>query len=195
MCCYSYCDGSCGVPDDSTPLQRCQRDVDGRECRFVLNDDGTCPACETEACEICGEICEPHGRRAMRDVDEGKVSLVCADCADDDTLEDPTVEVEVALIIEIREPFGPGGLQIHRWKCEGRILGAKFQDTARPLARAIVAGSTKVPGGWQVTYFDESGEPTGDLQAKTIGEALRELTPARWELVSVTRPATTKGAA
>jgi hypothetical protein len=41
--------------------------------------------------------------------------------------------------------------------------------------------STKTPGGWQVTYFDD-GTPTGDIQTRSCQEAVRELPPGAWRL-------------
>jgi len=108
MCTFSYCDGSCSVPSDDAGPGRCQRDAGGRPCLFFLESDGTCAACGTEACAICGGVEEPGTLRPIVDVETRRPRGLCPACAEDeiklgDGVPAPTDE-EARKVLDGRDP-------------------------------------------------------------------------------------------
>jgi hypothetical protein len=85
------------------------------------------------------------------------------------------------LHVEKRQLFGPKGPKFNVWKCDARLQVAKLQYRRNPHLTAVVHRSTKTPGGWQLTYFDD-GTPTGDIQVRSCQEAVREVPPGTWRL-------------
>jgi hypothetical protein len=84
---------------------------------------------------------------------------------------------------------GPLGGSYPRWEVSGPVAGVRLRECAGSgrvggQREVIVHGSPKAPGTWQATWL-EDGVPTGDLQSKTLPEALRETPPGRWEVVEV----------
>jgi hypothetical protein len=53
-----------------------------------------------------------------------------------------------------------------------QISGISFRDAQNPARTALVHRSTKMPGGWQASHFDEKG-PMSDTQHKTLADAIR----------------------
>jgi hypothetical protein len=89
------------------------------------------------------------------------------------------------LHVEKKQPFGPKGPTFHKWVCDVRFQSAQLQNRRDPRVTAIVHRSTKARYKWQTSYFDEQGA-SGDTQASSCAEALRELPPKMWRLRDVT---------
>lgn len=76
------------------------------------------------------------------------------------------------------------GLRKCFWKPTGaEIRAIEFASRADSRRKTIIHRSTKRPGAWQVSTFDEDG-PVGDAQFKTIDEALEQAPPMKWRLRS-----------
>lgn len=79
------------------------------------------------------------------------------------------------------------GIKSKRYVCSGDVVtGIELQDRKDPRRTAVVARSTKTPGLWQTSYFDERG-PSGDTQRASCTDALQNLTPRDWKLRRVSR--------
>jgi hypothetical protein len=61
----------------------------------------------------------------------------------------------------------------YRWKADERIKMALFRHRQRPEWYAILHPSTKEPGRWQLSTFDEDGS-WGDVIRDTPDKALKE---------------------
>lgn len=77
----------------------------------------------------------------------------------------------------IRKVCEPGILDdepLCKWECDGTDLRvAQFRSRSDPRWYAILHPSTKEPGKWQLTSFDEKG-PWGDVNRKTCAEAIQD---------------------
>lgn len=73
-----------------------------------------------------------------------------------------------------------------RWACRGDLKAARFNERYSPWRYAILHPSTKRPGAWQVSRFDEQGA-LGDVIRPTCSAALKdaEIIAHRWKLVEV----------
>lgn len=69
---------------------------------------------------------------------------------------------------------GDKAKRICRWQCVAPIKVAQFRSRRSPNRYYILHPSTRSPGKWQLTWFDEIG-PAGHVEGKTCNEALREL--------------------
>ena len=76
------------------------------------------------------------------------------------------------------------GLKATQFVCDARLLAAEFQHRKQPERTTIVHRSTKSPGKWQTSRFDERGA-SSDSQHPSCTEALKELSPKDWRLRSV----------
>jgi len=92
-----------------------------------------------------------------------------------------------AVFLVRRQPFGPRGFTYTRWMCTSALKTAKFQSRRRASVTAILHRSTKYPGKWQLTRFEDE-TPTSDIQTSTCVEALREVPPAAWRLRRLVPP-------
>lgn len=72
------------------------------------------------------------------------------------------------------------------WVATGKVAVAQFRHRRDPRKFAILHRSTKEPGRWQLSRFDEDG-PTGDSIRDTADKALKDgLDAGRlWKLESV----------
>lgn len=79
---------------------------------------------------------------------------------------------------EIRDLKIPRAEQMERcrWVCTRPFKVASFRAAKDPRQTAILHPSTKEPGKWQLSLFDEQG-PWGDRVRSTCSEAADEL---RW---------------
>lgn len=79
------------------------------------------------------------------------------------------------------------GRKSKRWICDStRVSGIELQSRRDPSNTAVVHPSTKKPGMWQASFFDDRGA-SGDVQRGTCTEALRDLSPKQWRLRSVSK--------
>lgn len=76
------------------------------------------------------------------------------------------------------------GLKATRFVCDARLQAAEFEHRKQPERKVIVHRSTKQPGKWQTSRFDERGA-SSDVQSASCTEALRELSPKDWRLRNV----------
>jgi hypothetical protein len=74
--------------------------------------------------------------------------------------------------------------RICKWKCVGPVRGAMFVERRNPSRYAILHPSTKKPGTWQTSFFDEHG-PWGDWPRATCDEAVADLRPREYRLKEV----------
>lgn len=75
------------------------------------------------------------------------------------------------------------GFKACNWQPVGEFRAAEFV-ARRGSGFAIVHRSTKKPGFWQVSIFDEQG-PVRDSQHRDVVEALGEISPKRFKLKDV----------
>lgn len=81
------------------------------------------------------------------------------------------------------------GVKVCAWRCVAPVAAAEFVSRTDPRQFAVVHPSTKRPGMWQVSWFDDHGA-SRDVQAKTCDEALSHVPPRGrygWRLRSVVR--------
>ncbi len=79
------------------------------------------------------------------------------------------------------------GIKSKRYVCNGdQIAAIELQDRRDPNRTAVVARSTKTPGLWQTSHFDERGA-SGDTQRASCTDALQNLPPKQWRLRTVSR--------
>lgn len=107
MCTASYCDHSCNGPDDCAN-DYCNRPAGNRRCGFVLESDGSCRACGTEACSICGDVMAPGVAVDMPDPETGKPLRLCGPCAVEVKADAAEVEAEGRRLLNGRSPREEG---------------------------------------------------------------------------------------
>jgi hypothetical protein len=69
------------------------------------------------------------------------------------------------------------------WTPTREFKAIEFTSRKRPGETAIVHRSTKHPGMWQVSLFDEHG-PVNDSQHSDPADALKRVFPKHWRLKS-----------
>ena len=72
------------------------------------------------------------------------------------------------------------GIKRCDWKVVGAFRGAEFMSRTHHES-AIVHPSTKQPGKWQVSFFDDMGA-VRDSQHSAVEDALQQVAPKRWKL-------------
>ena len=117
MCTASYCDHSCNGPGDSA-ADYCNRPAGDRRCGFVLEADGSCRACMTEACSICGGIMGPGVAVDMTDPETGKPLRLCATCVVEVKADVAEVEAEGRRLLNGRSPSEEGIAEAEDETCE-----------------------------------------------------------------------------
>jgi hypothetical protein len=70
------------------------------------------------------------------------------------------------------------------WNLVGSLHAAEFTSRRRSDEFAIVHPSTKNPGLWQVSFFDQDGA-SRDSQHTRVEDALRQVPPKLWKLKNV----------
>ena len=78
------------------------------------------------------------------------------------------------------------GIKSKRFVCAIDVDGIELQNKKDPQRTAVVHRSTKKPGMWQTSYFDERGA-SGDTQRSSCTEALQNTPPGEWRLREVKR--------
>ena len=76
------------------------------------------------------------------------------------------------------------GITKRTWVCDARLESAEFHERQSPGRTVVVHRSTKAPGKWQTSYFDDQGA-ISDRQSPSCREALADLPPSRWRLRDV----------
>jgi hypothetical protein len=79
-------------------------------------------------------------------------------------------------------PRNIGEEMLCRWIAVRPIVAARFINRQNAEQYAIIHGSTRNPGDWQVSFFDAEG-PWGDSQRSSIEAALAEVPHYSWRLV------------
>jgi hypothetical protein len=72
------------------------------------------------------------------------------------------------------------GIKSCDWKVVGAFRGAEFASR-KYHETAIIHQSTRKPGTWQVSFFDDMGA-VRDSQHSTVEDALKQVTPKLWKL-------------
>jgi hypothetical protein len=72
------------------------------------------------------------------------------------------------------------GMKRCDWTVVGAFRGAEFVSR-KHHETAIVHPSTKQPGKWQVSFFDDMG-PVRDSQHSAVEDALKQVSPKSWKL-------------
>jgi hypothetical protein len=76
------------------------------------------------------------------------------------------------------------GLKGCEWNLVGPLHAAEFSSRRRRDEFAIVHPSTKNPGMWQVSFFDQDGA-SRDSQHTRVEDALKQVSPKHWRLKNV----------
>jgi hypothetical protein len=76
------------------------------------------------------------------------------------------------------------GYKACEWQADSHVRGALFQSRSKVDETAIVHPSSKHPGKWQVSFFDDRG-PVSDSQHSSVNDALKTISTKRWRLRNV----------
>lgn len=77
------------------------------------------------------------------------------------------------------------GVRVCHWRCEAPFKAAKFVSNYYGDEYAILHPSTKKPGKWQLSFFDELGA-AGDREG-TCESVLKDLSRREWKLAKIVR--------